>query len=71
MRTLQGDRKEASVYIWRENLHYTKDEKGVYKCPTCGEAAYYDTDYGQQLFVFCPWCGHDTRNGEENGERKK
>lgn len=36
---------------WGENLHYTQEENGEYKCPACGEAAYYDSDYGQQLFV--------------------
>lgn len=55
---------------WGENLHYTKDEKGVYKCPACGEEAYYDSDYGQQLFVFCPWCGHDTRTEAKSREYK-
>ena len=26
-------------------------------CEKCGNAAYWDTDYGQQLFDFCPYCG--------------
>ena len=63
---LQGDRKEANVDNWGENLQYMKDEKDEYKCPACGEAAYYDSCYGQQLFIFCPWCGHDTRTEAKN-----
>lgn len=26
-------------------------------CSECHEEAYWDTDYGQQLFDFCPNCG--------------
>lgn len=29
----------------------------IYYCPFCGEEAYWDTDYGQQLFDYCPYCG--------------
>lgn len=29
----------------------------IYYCPFCGNEAYWDTDYGQQLFDFCPYCG--------------
>lgn len=28
-----------------------------YYCSNCGNDAYWDTDYGQQLFEFCPYCG--------------
>lgn len=30
-------------------------------CPFCGNEAYWDTDYGQQEFDFCPYCGEDMR----------
>jgi len=29
----------------------------AYYCSNCEEEAYWDTDYGQQLFGFCPSCG--------------
>ena len=30
-------------------------------CSICGNEAYWDTDYGQQLFDYCPYCGADMR----------
>ena len=30
-------------------------------CSNCGKEAYWDTDYGQQLFDYCPYCGADMR----------
>ena len=32
-------------------------------CSSCGEAAYWDTDYGQQQFRYCPYCGAYMKNG--------
>lgn len=29
----------------------------VYHCSNCMEEAYWDTDYSQQLFRYCPYCG--------------
>ena len=26
-------------------------------CTNCTSEAYWDTDYGQQLFEYCPYCG--------------
>lgn len=26
-------------------------------CSVCNHEAYWDTDYGQQLFDYCPYCG--------------
>ena len=26
-------------------------------CSECNNEAYWDTDYGQQLFDYCPYCG--------------
>lgn len=37
------------------------DERGTYFCAECDSEAYWDTDYGQQLFDFCPYCGADMR----------
>lgn len=33
-------------------------------CSVCKKEAYWDSDYGQQEFDFCPYCGADMR-GEE------
>lgn len=30
---------------------------GIIYCSECENEAYWDTDYGQQLFDFCPYCG--------------
>ena len=30
-------------------------------CSVCDNEAYWDTDYGQQEFDFCPYCGADMR----------
>lgn len=35
-------------------------------CSICKHEAYWDTDYGQQLFDYCPYCGADMRGGENN-----
>lgn len=32
-------------------------EHDYYICSACGSEAYWDTDYGQQLFDYCPYCG--------------
>lgn len=34
-------------------------------CSCCGNEAYWDSDYGQQLFDWCPRCGADMRTSEE------
>ena len=31
-------------------------------CSVCHNEAYWDTDYGQQIFDFCPNCGADMRD---------
>ena len=37
---------------------YCKDEEmNCVFCSACGKSAYWDTDYGQQLFPYCPYCG--------------
>ena len=32
-------------------------ENGIMYCSVCRNEAYWDTDYGQQLFDYCPYCG--------------
>lgn len=36
-------------------LHFNSD--GFIFCSECKHEAYWDTDYGQQLFDYCPYCG--------------
>lgn len=38
-------------------------------CSTCGHEAYWDSDYGQQLFDWCPYCGAEMmeRREEDDG----
>ena len=36
-------------------LHINDD--GIIFCSECENEAYWDTDYGQQLFDYCPYCG--------------
>ena len=35
------------IKFWECNLY----------CSSCGHEAYCDTDWGDQLFDFCPYCG--------------
>ena len=34
-------------------------------CSECLTEAYWDCDYGQQMFDFCPYCGAKMERGEE------
>ena len=36
---------------------WVKNDIGIYFCSECDSEAYWDTDYGQQLFPCCPYCG--------------
>lgn len=38
---------------------------GIIFCSECEHEAYWDTDYGQQLFDYCPYCGA-RMDGEQN-----
>ena len=39
---------------------------GIKFCSVCHNEAYWDTDYGQQLFDYCPYCGArmDLKDGD-------
>lgn len=40
---------------------------GFMFCSVCRNEAYWDTDYGQQLFDYCPYCGAKMiKDGEQN-----
>ena len=47
---------------------WIEDKSGIYHCSNCNEEAYWDTDYGQQRFNYCPDCGSDNRTLESPGE---
>ena len=34
-----------------------KPSESIWYCSNCNNEAYWDTDYGQQLFDYCPNCG--------------
>lgn len=36
---------------------WVQNDIGIYFCSVCDSEAYWDTDYGQQLFPCCPYCG--------------
>ena len=36
---------------------YHINNEGIIYCSECQNEAYWDTDYGQQLFDYCPYCG--------------
>lgn len=55
---------------WLDGLDVPKEERerhpyvylhGEKYCSVCYKEAYFDTDYGQQLFDYCPNCGSDMR----------
>lgn len=51
----------------RKGIEYnykTKSWWNGYYCSNCLESAYCDTDFGDQLFPFCPWCGAEMRVAE-------
>jgi len=39
-------------------------------CKKCKHEAYYDTDFGAQLFKFCPFCGEKMKNPSGGYERE-
>lgn len=36
-----------------------------YICSNCEELAYYDSEYEEQLFKYCPYCGAKMDNPRE------
>jgi len=47
---------------WKRGREFSSYPKApfigdAYYCANCEDEAYWDTDYGQQLFGFCPSCG--------------
>lgn len=42
--------------VKRGKWYHINNEDFIY-CSECNNEAYWDTDYGQQLFDYCPYCG--------------
>lgn len=42
--------------VKRGKWFHINNDSFIY-CSECYHEAYWDTDYGQQLFDFCPYCG--------------
>lgn len=53
------------THTWKQD----PEDHNFWVCPSCGSEAYWDADYGQQLFDFCPYCGEDLRTNKR-GKRK-
>lgn len=49
---------------WRHSISYN----GFIVCSECKHEAYWDTDYGQQLFDYCPYCGARMDGEKNDGE---
>ena len=52
-----------NVDLFPEGEWITVD--GFIHCSNCNHQAYWDTDYGQQRFDYCPYCGARMENGDE------
>lgn len=56
--------KEAEWIKGKYMTNIPKKSKGgdyvhsFWYCTHCTHEAYWDTDYGQQLFEHCPYCGY-------------
>lgn len=50
--------------------HFKGDTRKIWDaltyCSECYQEAYCDTDYGDQLFEYCPYCGSHMENGGED-----
>ncbi len=60
---------------WIDGLDIPKEERekhpyvylhGEKHCSVCYQEAYFDSDYGQQLFDYCPNCGAKMDGGDHN-----
>ncbi|MDD4804303.1 MAG: hypothetical protein PHN69_03940 [Candidatus Pacebacteria bacterium] len=51
---VRGEWKRGREFSSYPRVPFISD---AYYCSNCEEEAYWDTDYGQQLFGFCPNCG--------------
>ena len=70
VKTQEYDTEQDAIKAWNTRADVRKrgewiDRSGFIMCSVCGEEAYWDTDYGQQLFDYCPYCGAEMR-GDKN-----
>ena len=49
--------KAAAVQPVKHGRWFHINNDGIIYCSECNNEAYWDTDYGQQLFDYCPYCG--------------
>lgn len=70
----KADAVEVKRGEWIDGLDVPKEERerhpyvylhGEKHCSVCFKEAYFDTDYGQQLFDYCPNCGAKMDGGAE------
>ena len=47
----------TEVQTVKRGRWYHINNEGFIYCSECQNEAYWDTDYGQQLFDYCPYCG--------------
>ena len=63
------DTAYAAVMRWNERANgrgkwvRSNSDCNFIVCSKCGHEAYWDTDYGQQLFDYCPYCGKRMMKG--------
>ena len=50
---------DKGKYIINESIKY-----GHTICSNCKEEAFSDSDWGYQLFPYCPWCGAEMENSD-------
>ena len=61
------DLPTADVQPVKRGRWFHINDEGIVYCSECNNEAYWDTDYGQQLFDFCPYCGaRMIKDGEQN-----
>lgn len=59
--------KAADVQPVKRGRWFHINNDGFIYCSECNNEAYWDTDYGQQLFDYCPYCGAKMiKDGEQN-----
>ena len=51
------DNKATDVQLVKRGKWFHINNEGFIYCSECNHEAYWDTDYGQQLFDYCPYCG--------------
>ena len=55
-----------AVYDFNTGKYVIKESEkyGFIICSNCKSEAYDDSDYGAQIFPYCPYCGAEMENGD-------